>query len=120
MPASAHGLEDADLGRHLAAARHGEEELLLLGHEQARASAGSSRDLLLRLPRAGSALLEDIEEPLPARGIDAAELGIDEHVVDVARERQRVDQLVRLDVVDEQLARIAAPDEQALLRFVER
>src|SRR4051812_48401500 len=58
---------DAQLGRLVRAMRHGDDQAILLGHEETGARARCRRDLLLRLPHAGRDALEHVDGTFTAR-----------------------------------------------------
>src|SRR5207237_9460208 len=97
--------------------RHGKKELSQVRHVEAGPRTSRSRELGDALR--GIRSIKDVKEPCAAGNEDAFRRGVVEDVVRVARAVDRGKLLSAFRIEDEQLCRLAAPDEETMSRFVE-
>jgi hypothetical protein len=98
----------------LSAQRDGEVELVELREEERSARAGRGRDFFHALNRVGTARLNNINETIAARNVEALVPGVVEQVICVAGNRPAADGLAGARVQLDELRRRAAADKRAV------
>src|SRR4051812_12798933 len=110
----------ANLGSLAAAMRYGKKETIQIRDEQRRASAGCCREV--GKPNEGVAIgvLEHVDESVAATDVESLARDVVKQVVGVADDRKRAHFLAGVGIEYQHLRRSSAPDEQAVVRFIER
>src|SRR4051794_13601479 len=99
---------------------YGEIEPPLLGCEQRGTGAGGRVNARHSCERRGSARVDYVDEPFPARHINALALRVVEHVVGVSDDIEGADLLPTRRVEHEDLRRLPTADKHTMARLIER